>query len=308
MLKNKIVIALFGKTGFIGSNFFNNFSDKYQFETIDLRRDFNFDEISKKNIDVFLNFVGKAHDLKKISNPDEYYKINTDLSTKIYKCFLNSNAKKFITLSSVKAVADYFDGDLDEFVIPNPKTHYGISKHRAEQFILSNPPNYNKSFFILRLCMVHGPNNKGNLNLLYNFINKGFPWPLGSYKNKRSFCSINNLFFILNELIERNNLNSGIYNIADTDTLSTNSVIKIINSITKKNTKILKIPKFFIRFICKIGDAFNLPFNTENLNKLTENFVVSNNKIITELGKSLPYSTEQGLEFTFSSFNNQTAN
>ena len=48
--------------------------------------------------------------------------------------------------------------------------------------------------------MVHGIGNKGNLNLLYNWV-KIFPWPLASYKNKRSYCSIENLIFIINELI-----------------------------------------------------------------------------------------------------------
>ncbi len=306
-MKKKIVIALFGKSGFIGSNFYNHFIDLYQFEIIDLRKEYDFEAIRKKNIDVFLNFTGKAHDLKKISNPQEYYKINTDLSCEIYKCFLKSNAKTFITLSSVKAVADFYDGVLDESVLPNPQTHYGISKHLSEKFILAHPPNQNKSFFILRLCMVHGPNNKGNLNLLYNFVLKGFPWPLGAFKNKRSFCSIDNLFFVLNELIERNDIKSGIYNIADTETISTNSLIKIINSITNRNTIILNIPKLLIELVFGLGDVFNMPFNTEKLNKLTENFVVSNKKILIELGKPLPYSTKQGLEHTIKSFIYQKA-
>ena len=41
--------------------------------------------------------------------------------------------------------------------------------------------------------MIHGPGNKGNLNLLYSLVSKGLPWPLGSFENKRSYCSIDNL-------------------------------------------------------------------------------------------------------------------
>ena len=50
--------------------------------------------------------------------------------------------------------------------------------------------------------MIHGPNNKGNLNLLYSFVSKGIPYPFGKYENKRSFVSVENLCFVINELIE----------------------------------------------------------------------------------------------------------
>jgi hypothetical protein len=49
--------------------------------------------------------------------------------------------------------------------------------------------------------MIHGAGNKGNLNLIYKLFSKGIPWPLGAFDNKRSFCSIDNLMFIIKELI-----------------------------------------------------------------------------------------------------------
>ncbi|MGK4422647.1 hypothetical protein ACSLVQ_30785, partial [Klebsiella pneumoniae] len=72
-------------------------------------------------------------------------------------------------------------------------THYGKSKLLSEQFILSQDIPKGKRVYILRPCMIHGPNNKGNLNLLYEIVKKRIPWPLGMFKNKRSFCSIDNL-------------------------------------------------------------------------------------------------------------------
>jgi hypothetical protein len=40
--------------------------------------------------------------------------------------------------------------------------------------------------------MIHGSVNKRNLNLLFKIVSKGLPWPLGEFKIKRSFCSIDN--------------------------------------------------------------------------------------------------------------------
>ena len=83
-------------------------------------------------------------------------------------------------------------GILTEDTIPNPKTHYGISKLQAENYILDQKLPEGKRVYILRPCMIHGPGNKGNLNLLYTLVKKGFPWPLGAFENQRSFLSIDN--------------------------------------------------------------------------------------------------------------------
>jgi hypothetical protein len=46
----------------------------------------------------------------------------------------------------------------------------------------------------------------------------------------------------------------------------------------------------------------HLPLNTERLQKLTENYVVSNNKIVVAIGRSLPVKAKEGLLRTFESF------
>ena len=152
--------------------------------------------------------------------------------------------------------------------------------------------------------MIHGAGNKGNLNLLYKIVSKGLPWPLGSFENKKSFCSIDNLCFIIKELIENDKIPSGIYNVSDDEPISTNDIIKLIALNNKKKYYIWKIPKFIIFTFSKLGDLLKLPLNTESLNKLTENYIVSNNKILQAINKSLPLGSKEGLIKTFNSFIN----
>ena len=45
------------------------------------------------------------------------------------------------------------------------------------------------------------------------------------------------------------------------------------------------------------------PINTERLNKLTETYIVSNQKIIKAMNKPLPINSKDGLLKTFGSFN-----
>jgi nucleoside-diphosphate-sugar epimerase len=288
-------IFLTGSTGFVGNNLVKllPFYDFFNYKKGDLPHVIQ---------DAVIHLAGKAHDLKSVSSSDEYYKVNTELTKEVFDAFLTSKAKVFITLSSVKAVADEVEGELTEEVTPIPITHYGKSKLLAEQYILSQPIPEGKRVYILRPCMIHGPGNKGNLNLLYILVSKGFSWPLGLFENSRSYLSIENLCFIIKELIESEDIPSGVYNVADDVPLSTNEVIEMIAESKGKKAKILNLSKNLINVLASVGDSLKLPLNTERLQKLTESYIVSNTKIKEALGKQLPVSSKEGLMQTFKSF------
>ncbi len=292
----KLKICVSGSTGFVGKNLIDNFNDKYNIISQHRNADINMD------VNCYIHLAGKAHDLKQVSSIEDYYEVNTELTKKTYDAFISSKAQVFITLSSVKAVADHVDDKLTEDFFPNPHTHYGKSKLLAEKYILSQEIPHGKRVYILRPCMIHGPGNKGNLNLLFKFVSKGIPWPLGKYLNMRSYLSIDNLCFIINELIEREDIPTGVYNVADDIPLSTNEVIFQIADSKGLKVKIYHINKSLISIMALIGDYLKLPFNSERLQKLTDSYVVCNNKIKNAIGKPLPVSSKEGLLKTFQSF------
>ncbi len=291
-----------GLTGFVGKNLELYLWKAGDFNIFKLDFRSNFSQKLPEYKEVFIHLAGKAHDIKKVAKPDEYYQVNTDLTKTVFDAFLGSDAKVFITLSSVKAVADEVEGALTEEHTHIPITHYGKSKLLAEEYIFSKEIPEGKRVYILRPCMIHGPGNKGNLNLLYKVVSKGIPWPLGAFNNKRSFCGIDNLMFIIKELIERDDIPSGVYNVADDESLSTNEVISILAESQNKKAKIWEVSKDLIQLLAKLGDVLRLPLTTERLQKLTESFVVSNQKIKSAIGKDLPVSAKDGLLKTFNSF------
>jgi nucleoside-diphosphate-sugar epimerase len=298
------MIAITGTTGFVGNNLINYLKSNSGFSIHPINRS-ALTMLNKHGLnrsDIVIHLAGKAHDVKKVSDPKEYYQVNFELTKKLYDAFLASDAKKFIFISSVKAAADSLHGILTEDTKPNPKTDYGKSKLMAEQYIQGQSLPDGKSYYILRPCMIHGPGNKGNLNLLYQVVKKGIPYPLAGFDNKRSFLSVENLCFIIKELIERDDIPSGIYQVADDEPLSTNEVVSILSASIHKTPKLWKISPGLIRTAAKLGDKLHLPLTTERLNKLTESYVVSNQKIKQAIGKDLPLTSGNGLEITAASF------
>lgn len=293
-------IAITGASGFVGTNLRDYLKTSHEVLSMSIRYQTN-QEFKIKG-DAIIHLAGKAHDLKKVSNPKDYYEANFELTKQLYDAFLASESAVFIFMSTVKAVADEVKGVLSENEEPDPTTHYGIAKHQAEEYILSAALPEGKRVYILRPCMIHGPDNKGNLNLLYQLVAKGLPWPLGAFENQRSFLSIENLCFVIKELLENETIPSGVYQVADDEPLSTNQLIELLGMSLGKKSSIWSIPVSWIKAVAKLGDHLHLPLNSERLQKLTENYVVSNKKIVTALGKPLPIESKQGLLKTFQSF------
>jgi len=105
---------------------------------------------------------------------------------------------------------------------------------------------------------------------------------------------------VIREFIDRN-LEPGIYQIADKESLSTKEIIELIGEATSRITRVWKIPPSFINGIAKAGNVFSFPLNSDKLKKLTENYLVSNKKLVDALGVELPIHARDGLKFTLNS-------
>jgi nucleoside-diphosphate-sugar epimerase len=306
-------ILITGIHGFVGSNLVAALKENHTIYGLDIvspikegvSHTFAWDDLEKGimpvDVDAIIHLAGKAHDTKNQADADVYFKVNTGLTQRIYDYFLHSTARKFIFFSTAKAAADKVDGILTEDVVPAPVGPYGESKIKAEEYILSHPAP-EKQVYILRPCMIHGSGNKGNLNLLYNVVKKGVPWPLGAFENRRTFTSIDNLSFVISGLLTKD-VPSGIYNMGDDEALSTNELIELICESLGKNAHIWKLPKRLMKGLAKVGGWLHLPLDSERLRKLTENYISSNAKIKAALGvDKMPVRAVDGLKKTLSSF------
>ncbi|MCS4166240.1 NAD-dependent epimerase/dehydratase family protein [Sphingobacterium sp. BIGb0116] len=297
----KIIIT--GISGFVGQNL-NTYLHQMGNEIIPLSlRDPVWEENFPATAIALIHLAGKAHDTSNTSKPEDYLIINRDLTIKLFNKFLKSEIRDFIYFSSVKAVADSLEGVLHENFAANPLTPYGKSKIEAEKYLLGQKLPMGKRLFIIRPCMIHGPGNKGNLNLMYKVVKKGIPWPLAAFHNQRSFLSIDNLSFLVEKMINKVELTSGIYNFADDNALSTNELVNLISGTLGQKTKLWAIPPLIVKLVAKIGDYLPFPLNSERLKKLTESYLVSNSKIKKDLQiTNLPISSKDGLIKTFRSF------
>lgn len=314
-------ILITGVHGFVGSNLVKYLAPANVIYGLDIIapekegvvKTYSWDDLDAgrvPEVDAIVHLAGKAHDTKNQAAAEVYFKVNTGLTQKIFDYFLaHSDIRKFVFFSTAKAAADKVDGVLTEEVVPAPVGPYGESKIAAEHYILDKletlnfePETPTKQVYIFRPCMIHGPGNKGNLNLLYNVVRKGIPWPLGAFENRRTFTSVENICFAVEGVLTKD-VSSGIYNMGDDEALSTNELIEEICKSLGKKAHIWRLPKGLMKGVAKMGGWLHLPLNPERLRKLTENYISSNEKIKNALGvEKMPVDARTGLQRTLESF------
>ena len=117
----------------MGSNLVESLRKKHTIYGLDIvspikdgvRFTFSWDFLDKpgeiQEVDAIIHLAGKAHDTKNQTVTDVYFKVNRDLTIKIFDYFCaHDSIKKFVFFSTAKAAADKVDGVLTEDVIPSP--------------------------------------------------------------------------------------------------------------------------------------------------------------------------------------------
>lgn len=284
-------ILISGAYGFVGTNLSKCLATRgHECLALDVARGdapytgfYTWDELGKidwQGIDAVVHLAGKAHDTKNVTAPQVYFDVNVGLTQKLFTV-CGDKVKTFVYFSSIKAV----DGD----------TPYAKSKRAAEKWLDGRA-------VVLEPAMIHGPGNKGNLNLLFAIVRRGIPWPLAVFDNRRSFTSIGNVCAVVEELC-KGTVPRGIYPMCDDEPVSTNRLVELIAESCGKSARPWRLPKLLMRCVARAGDICRLPLNSERLRKLTEDSVVDNSKIKTALGWTcMPVRAEDGLRETLKSF------
>lgn len=271
-----------------------NTKDSYTFDNQDLE---------KCNGKIWIHLAGMSKDIGHKKMIPAYMEANVELTKKVFNAFLkDETASTFIFVSSVKAAASKIDTILteeDDFLVEEP---YGLSKKLAETYLLSEELPKNKKLIILRPAMIYGYNFKSNLYSLFAFVKKGLPYPFSAFNNLRTMLSIDNFTYVIKSIINKEDFKPGIYNVADDDAFSTGDIIKLMAASQRKKARLWPINKRVIKQLGIIGDHLHLPINTNKINKLTKNYIISNTKLKKELGTNLPYSTRDELVKLFESF------
>ncbi|MGH7207189.1 MAG: NAD-dependent epimerase/dehydratase family protein [Nitrospiraceae bacterium] len=242
-------------------------------------------------VDTVFHLAGKAHALSDVQQDEAaYHSVNVDGTGNVLKGAVAGGAKRFVFLSSVKAMGEEASECQDESQEALPKTAYGRSKLAAEHLVLDYGKRAGLHVVCLRLPLVYGPGNKGNLFQMLSAIDRGFFPPLPDLENRRSMVHVSNV--VKAALLAANSpaANGKCYIVTDARAYSTRKLYEMICRELGKQVPQRHAPLVILKVLGRVGDMIGLIrgkrflFDSDALEKLIGSAWYSCERISRELG------------------------
>jgi len=314
-------VLVTGGTGFIGSHVCQSFlkrgeqvvaltrSDAPAVEEVRVARvsdllDRNGLRSALEGIQTVVHLAGRVHSRRegKDDPESECRRVNVDGTSALLDEAVAAGVKRFVFISSVKAVADESDVALDENTSPMPTDAYGASKLEAERLVRVVSVRENLHAPILRLPVVYGPRMKSNMLRLFQAVSRGFPLPLAGIHNRRSFAYVGNVTEAIHSIISSPDAAHETFFVSDGTDFSTPELTRRIASAVGRKSRMFTVPVPLIRALGGTGYLLSrispFHFTLDSLSALVGSLFVDTSKIQQMTGYRPAVSVDEGLAHT----------
>jgi nucleoside-diphosphate-sugar epimerase len=228
-----------------------------------------------------------------------YREVNVEGTRTLLLAARAARVRRFVFVSSTKAVGEWTDVPWTEAQPPRPTDPYGVSKLEAERVVLGPGEPVGMHTVILRLPLVYGPHAKGNILRLYQAVDRGLPLPFGSVRNRRSLLYAGNFVAAVDAVVRAPAANGETFFVSDDADLSTPELVRMIARALGRPAHLVPVPTALFRAAGRLGDRarpwVRLPFDSAVERRLIGSLAVDISKIRRLTGFAPPHTPEEGL-------------
>lgn len=254
-----------------------------------------------QGVEGVIHLAARVHQVATPSDETAFRAVNVEGTRILLQEALAMGVRDFVFTSSVKAVGERSETRWDETTPPAPVDPYGATKLECETLVRSLGERARVHTPILRLPLVYGPGMKGNALRLFRLVDRGWPLPLGSARNRRSLLFTGNLVAAVFAALESPS-GSDTFFVTDAEAVSTPELVKAIGHALGRPARLLAFPVPLLQAFGRVGDAvargFPFPLTTEAVNRLVGSLEVDGSLLVRRTGYTRPFTLAEGLRVT----------
>jgi nucleoside-diphosphate-sugar epimerase len=254
-------------------------------------------------VDTVFHCAGYAHAFS-AANQNEavrHQTINFEGTRNLVGAAGQSGVKRFVFLSSVKAMAEPGECCVDEDWPGRPETDYGRAKRAAEEVVIEAGDRYGMHVVNLRLAMVYGSGGRGNLERMGRLIRRGLFPPLPETGNHRSLVHVDDVVSAMRLVADDARANGKTYIVAGAEAPSGRQLYDAICEALGLSKVSWAVPAGVLQATGRLGtlagrlSGRRLPLDSEIVERLLGSAWYSPARIERDLGWRARVSLSAGL-------------
>ena len=261
-------------------------------------------------LDTIIHAAGHAHAM---TTDEDVHRQTTLEGTRALLADAEKNSvRKFVFISSVKAMPQPGDQCIDETERGRPEDEYGLSRRKAEDLVLDTGQRTGMHVCIIRPTLVYGPGCKGNLANLLRWIDRGWFPPVPETGNNRSMVDVRDLVSAILLAAEKHSANGKVFIVTDDQNYSTRRIYDATRESLGKSIPTWSMPTWLLRTLGRLGDGLEallgqpVLYNSAVCSRLLDSACYRSICAQTELGFRPRYRFEDALPEMVSEYRGQT--
>jgi nucleoside-diphosphate-sugar epimerase len=252
-----------------------------------------------RGCDVVFHLAAKVH-APPGADSAEFARVNIEGTRNVVEAAVESGVASFVFFSTV-AVYPESDEELDENSATAPATPYGASKLAAEKIALERAAEAGMMATALRLPVVYGPRDRGNVASLIEAVRRGRYFIIGDGANLKSMVAVENVVDAAMLVASDERARGQIYIVCDERHYTQREIVETIAAALGLNRKFHRLPLGVAMMLGRIADAvhkltgLDLPLSTDRVRKLSSNTCYNSAKIKRQLGFRPRATLREGL-------------
>lgn len=250
------------------------------------------------------HLAAKVHSHPKFrEEKEEVFRVNVEGTKNLLAACTANKVARFVFFSTVAVMADQPEPS-DENTPCAPTTPYAQSKYEAEGVVLQHQREHGLFVSILRLPLVYGPRDRGNVGRLIEAILRKRYFIIGSGKNIKTVLYSENAAAAALHVIKFERAKGQVYIVSDAATLNLTEISQAIAEevgVALPRPHIPRVLALGLGTICdwvkRVGGP-SLPVSCDRVEKLTSHVHCISEKIKRELDFHPPISFQEGLSRT----------
>lgn len=209
-----------------------------------------------KDVDVVVHLAARVHVMNETAKDAlaAFRATNRDGTLGLAEAMVREGCRRLVFVSTAKVMGEstVIGAPFTPGSNPSPADPYACSKWEAEQGLQTFQRSGALECVVIRPPLVYGPGVGANFLAMMHWLDRRWPLPLGSVRNRRTLVAVANLTDLIAVCLEHPAASGQVLLAGDAESLSTPDLLRRLGGALERPPRLLPVPDGALRLAAAV--------------------------------------------------------